>query len=648
MKKILLTITILLLSITLIGCDLLGLGGNVLAPSFLELSVTFDKSEPNDLTIDWNLEGQIADLIKIDGQLLELSSFTLSEESITLDSDYLLTLAYGNYTLEVTTVGGSDSIIIVVTGVEAPTVSPVSQTFYKGSGDDIVVDLNLKGFPLESISQGETQLATTAYQVSATSLTIFASYLETLTGGSYNFIVTTEGGTATLTILVTTETQTITFYGWGDAPEQANYQRMINQFMEENPNIVVSYSADNASTYMTNLRNRANDLPDVFYMPDTEFLSWADSRKLLAIEKYFTQDELDEIWPEAVDKYYYNRNTTLLGQANGGSLYGLPKDLGPFTLVYNKTLLNQLLASLTTEEQNFINQAINPSVPMTFQQFVDVLKLLDVNTSDNIFGVSHYEIQAAVYSNNADFFNSDQSTQQITSANFVQAMQWIADLTLVHNVMPNADQQAATNGYQRFFTGNAIFSFLGPWDLNAIWNTSSIEFDILPVPVGPAEGAKSTAWVGSMAYSVAASSKAPDAAIKLAKYLSYNEAAQRRFYDLGQQVPNLVEMANNEYVQNPIWTRDGLDNHVDISRKSMPQNRFVFIDTIDGFKDLTDVIGGKARAQYYTYDSLWYDFFLESLLPMWNGQETAQQTMNRISPQFQIYLDEMLALYRPQ
>lgn len=647
MKKILIMVTLLLFSVTLVGCNLLGLGGNVLPPSFLEVSVTFSKSEPEDLVIEWNLEGQMADLIQIDGELLELSSYVAIDESITLKSDYLLTLSFGNYSLEVTTLGGSESIIIVVTGVEVPTVSPVSKTFFKGSNENITVDLNLKGFPLESIELNETVLSINSFETTATTLTLFASYLETLLSDTYNFIITTEGGSATLTILVTTETQTITFYGWGDAPEQANYQRLINQFMEENPNIVVSYSADNASTYMTNLRNRANDLPDVFYMPDTEFLSWADSRKLLAIEKYFTQDELNEIWPEAVDKYYYNRNTTLLGKDNGGSLYGLPKDLGPFTLVYNKTLLNQLLANLTPEQRDIVVQAINPEVPMTFQKFVDVLKLLDTNKTDNVFGISHYEIQSAVYSNNADFFSNDQSTQLITSANFVQTMQWIADLTLVHNVMPNADQQAATNGYQRFFTGNAIFSFLGPWDLNAIWNTSSIEFDILPVPVGPAEGAKSTTWVGSMAYSVAASSASPDAAIKLAKFLSYNEGAQRRFYDLGQQVPNLVEMANNEYVLNPIWTREGLDNHVDISRKSLPENRFVFVNTIDGFKDLTDVIGGKARAQYYTYDSLWYDFFLESLLPMWNGQETAQQTMNRISPQFQIYLDEMLALYRP-
>lgn len=647
MKKILTVLNLALLVVSLVGCNLLGLGNSVSAPSFIDTSKTFDKSEPQDLVASWNLEGRAVTSIMFNEEELGASNYSFSETDVTLFASFLSELEYGNYELMVTTDGGSDTLIIIVTGVEVPVVSPVRQTFYTGTNDNIVVSIDLKDMELLSVQSEGKDLASSAYTITDNKLTVHNAYLKTLGNGLHKIVVTTEGGSATFEIMVTTETQTITFYGWGDAPEQANYQRLINQFMEENPNIIVSYSADNASTYMTNLRNRANDLPDVFYMPDTEFLSWADSRRLLALDSYFTQDELDDLWPESVDKYYYNRQTTLLGKDNGGSLYGLPKDLGPFTLVYNKTLLNQLMQDLTAEQKAFVTSKLNPLEPMTFQEFVDVNKLLDRNPNDNIFGVSHYEIQAAVYSNNADFFNEDQSVERITSPNFIEAMQWIADLTLVHKVMPNADQQAATNGYQRFFTGNSVFSFLGPWDLNAIWNTSSIEFDILPVPVGPAEGAKSTAWVGSMSYSISASTKAPEAAVRLAKFLSYNEAAQRRFYDLGQQVPNLVEMATTEYIHNPIFTNDGLDPHVQAGRKQMPESRFVFVDVIDGFKNAEDHIGGKSRAQYYTYDSLWYDFFEESLLNMWNGIETAEETMNRISPQFQQYLDEMLALYRP-
>ena len=41
-------------------------------------------------------------------------------------------------------------------------------------------------------------------------------------------------------------TITIEFFGWGDAAEIANYQTLVNQFMEENKDIIVSYSGENA------------------------------------------------------------------------------------------------------------------------------------------------------------------------------------------------------------------------------------------------------------------------------------------------------------------------------------------------------------------------------------------------------------------
>ncbi|MDR0832315.1 MAG: extracellular solute-binding protein [Bacillales bacterium] len=452
----------------------------------------------------------------------------------------------------------------------------------------------------------------------------------------------------TVSSLDEAQNYSVEFYGWGDEAEIKNYQTLINAFMLEYPNIAVSYNADNASSYMTNLRNRANNLPDIFYMPDTEFLYWADTGKLLNMRGAFSEEELGQLWPEAVDKYYYDRNATTLGESAEAGLYGIPKDLGPFTLVCNKTLLKQLANEKGVTEQEL--SIIDPDVPMSWNQFTTLLKKLDTNPNDDIFGVTHYEIEAAVYSNNADFFNADQSQQTITSPNFVQAMQWIADLTLQHHIMPNADQQKTTNGYQRFFTGKSIFSFAGPWDLAAFWPSTSFEFDVYPVPYGPASNSSSTAWVGSMSYSLSKNTKSPDAALLLAKYLCYNEQAQRQFYDLGQQVPNITEMAYNEYIHNPVFTAINKPNNMSdeafLLRKENPSNRSVFVDTIDGFKDENDLVHGKARSRYYTYRSEWYDDFLAGLEKLWSGQETAQQTMNRLSSDFQFALEEMIGEYR--
>lgn len=430
---------------------------------------------------------------------------------------------------------------------------------------------------------------------------------------------------------------TIEFVGWGDAAELANYQELVNLFMEQNPDITVVYKGESAATYMTTLKNRANNLPDLFYMPDYDFLEWVANGTIKDISSYFTEEELSTLWPQAIGEYYFDPSTNKLGKSETAGLYGLPKDLGPFTLVYNKTLLDKQIAKygLNSEE---IYGKLSATKPMTWEEFRTLLKQIDPDGgADNIYGISHYEIEAAVFSNNANFFNEDASQQRITDPNFYNAIQFIADLHLVDNVMPSAADQISTNGYQRFKGQGCVFSFMGPWDCAEFWKTVNFEYDILPVPYnGENPEAESTAWVGSMGYCVSAkASKAKtEAAVKLAKFLCYNEGAQRKFYELGQQVPNIMDMANNEYLSET--------NELLVDKN--PPSRSVWVDTINGRSD-TDLVGGKVRSRYYTYSSDWFDSFTEYLSnqKMWDGNVTAKQACESFADTFQAFLDEMRA-----
>ncbi|MBS5023790.1 MAG: extracellular solute-binding protein [Firmicutes bacterium] len=430
---------------------------------------------------------------------------------------------------------------------------------------------------------------------------------------------------------------TIEFFGWGDAAEQENYQTLVNLFMEENKNITVVYKAESSSTYMTTLRNRATNLPELFYMPDYDFLEWVSNGKLKDLSSYITEEELSELWPQAVDEYYYNPSASTLGKSSGAKLYGLPKDLGPFTLVYNKTLLDKQIAKYGLDSEA-IYAKLSATEPMTWNEFRALLKQIDPDGgADNVYGISHYEIEAAVYSNNASFFNDDASREQITDPHFSEAIQFIADLTLKDHVMPTASDQVSTNGYQRFKGQGCVFSFMGPWDCAEFWKTVNFEYDILPVPYnGNNPDAESTAWVGSMGYCINkdASSAKTQAAVKLAKYLCYNEGAQRKFYELGQQVPNITSMANDEYI----------NDTQELLKDKNPPSRSVWVDTINGRSD-TDKIGGKVRSRYYTYSSDWYDSFTEYLtsVKMWDGNVTAEKACKDYAKTFQAALDEMRA-----
>ena len=105
----------------------------------------------------------------------------------------------------------------------------------------------------------------------------------------------------------------------------------------------------------------------------------------------------------------------------------------------------------------------------------------------------------------------------------------------------------------------------------------------------------------------------------LFRSLSMNENAQRKFYELGQQVPNIVSMAQNEYKNDTQNLLTGKD----------PADRSVWLDTIDG-TSATDKIGGKTRAHYYTYSSGWYAEFTTYLGDegLWKGKKTAVDICN--------------------
>lgn len=427
----------------------------------------------------------------------------------------------------------------------------------------------------------------------------------------------------------------IEFMGWGDTDEERNYQTLVNNFMAENPNIIVDYTCQSSTTYMDSLQNRANNLPELFYMPDYDFLEWAANGMLLDITTYVTADDLNKLWPDAVNEYYFNSDTMTLGKSEGARLYGLPKDLGPFTLVYNKTVLDQKIAEygLNSDE---IYGILDPTDPMTWDELIYVLKAVDRDATDDFYGISHYELQAAVYSNDANFFTDDASEEKISSKNFYEAVQFIVDLATVHHVMPEAAKQSANNGYTRFKSGGCVFSFMGPWDCANFWRDVTFQYDILPVAYnGNNPNAKSTAWVGSMGYCLNGKlrdSKKIAAAIKLANYLCADEGAQREFYKLGQQVPNIQTMAFGEYLEASNQYLTGKN----------PVNRNVWVDTIYN-SGANDKIHGKTRAHYYTYSSEWLvnltDHF--DTLGMWDAKVTAQEACESFAEEFQGILEDM-------
>ena len=402
----------------------------------------------------------------------------------------------------------------------------------------------------------------------------------------------------------------VVFMGRDVESERANYQRVVDSFNASQNQIRVEMQwFTDGTSYNTMLDGLGTDLPDCLMLSNAMFLRYVSSGKLYDYKSRITQDELALLYEDAYSYYCYDPATKQVGYSDSAGLYGLPKDMGPVAICYNADLLrakvNEYNAANPAQPLDW-DEITDPEDPMTFTQFIDVGKKLKTVLSSGQYVCSGYDMQSAVYSNNANYFTDDTaSTQAIDSENFIGAMQFVQDL-YKEGILPAAGT-VSSGGEALFTSGNALFFYAGPWKTKDYWAAVGFEWDLIPVLCGDAAGAVSTCYVGGMAFCVSANSAVKDYAVEFLRYVALDLNAQRSLYSNGQCIPNLVELAG-EYETNA----------ENLLSRPQPAHRGVWLDCVDGTGEKTvngqtvvDKVGGRYRAEAYTYDETWYTFLTD-------------------------------------
>lgn len=435
----------------------------------------------------------------------------------------------------------------------------------------------------------------------------------------------------------------IEFMMWGAKDEQDNYAALIDKFMDEHANVMVSITTQDATQYMSTLTGRlSGTMPDLFYLPEYEFRPWVNSGRLLSISNGFTQEEYASLWSTAVDWYSYNRTTKKAGVSEGSDLYCLPKDIGPWTLMYNVDMINEAVTAgkLTQGEADALS---NSDRALTWRAFTDIcVKLQNYfgteKNNDKFFAVPYYELSSAVWSNNADYFDADAKTSKITDDRFVETAEWLWDLMYTYQVIPKSTGDSAQN---MFLARNSAFCWVGPY-LTPMYHQQKMNYRLIPVPYnGDNPEAKSTTWIGTLGLAISKTSKSPAAALALMKYLSVNADAQKDFYTRGQLMPNLKSMAldTNAFLSD-----------TDASVALWPSNRSVYCDIVDGFggdtktalnKEGADTIGGKVRPHYHTFENNWLTALETEMANIYalKSKDGIRGRLESFQPTMQSYLD---------
>ncbi|AEE45039.1 ABC transporter substrate-binding protein [Cellulomonas fimi] len=406
--------------------------------------------------------------------------------------------------------------------------------------------------------------------------------------------------------------KTITFMFRGGPDEKAAYEAAIAKFTEDTGTKVKVIVTD-ADQYATKLQAAVagNNVPDVFYIEQASLQSYVASGVLLDITDQVEASgvDLSNIWEYGVNSYRFD------GEVQGtpdGALYGLPKDVGPFSFGYNKTMLEAAGIPLPDKD-----------TPLTWDEFVAICKQLTVDKNGDgtldQWGTGlnvQWNLQSMVWSNGGDWTNEDHTEVTVDTPEFAEALQKFADLTNVEKVTPSTSDAATLDTYQRWMAGEIGFFPVGPWDVS-VYNDLDFDYDLIPWPtVG--DGGTAT-WLGSLGIGVSATSKHPDDAAKLVTYLSADPEAQQTLVDANIQIPNLIDVAEG-------WaTEEGAE----------PANRQEFLDIAQDY--------GRAMPAAFTYGAEWYDELWTNIQPVLDGKQTAEEYLAEVQPKMQTLLDESIA-----
>jgi multiple sugar transport system substrate-binding protein len=438
---------------------------------------------------------------------------------------------------------------------------------------------------------GEEDIMKKVRFVLAAALALFLALIPAFAGGGGQ----SGGGTAS-----------ISFMGWGSPSEQEIFKQMIADFQKANPGVKVQYNGMPSDDFVVKLQAMVagRNLPDAFYLPGDSFMAWVSAGQLLDLTPYIEKSpafDVKNVWPAAVNLYRYDGNRT--GQ---GNIYALPKDVGPWALAYNKTMLQQKGIPLPDKDK-----------PWTFDEFVKYGQTLTGGSGTNqTWAVGNYTGEAAIWANGADWLDSTKTKVTINTPEFIEAMQWRADLINKHRIHMSPEDESSLGAYQRWLNGQIAFMGMGPWDQPAFWELP-FEWDLMPWPAG--RSGKSATWLGSLGLAVSPATKHPQAAFDLIAYFAVSEAGQRTNYQMGQAVPNIISMAKGEFLQ----------------MNKAPANRQEFLDIIENY--------GRFQPMLYTYDDEWWTTFWSEANNVWLGKISAAQFCQEQQPKIQALLDNAVA-----
>lgn len=359
------------------------------------------------------------------------------------------------------------------------------------------------------------------------------------------------------------------------------YKKILADFMEENPNIVVEIANYDSTEFDEKVRiQMAGGVPpDLFYVHYASFPGYVREGALYPLQEFIDREGFDfsDYFPSAVEQYTWQ----------GRSDYVIPRETSSIVLFYNEDHFNA--AGLPF-----------PSADWTWDGFFATARRLtrddDGDAVPELYGMrapyAYWQRNNLIWAYGGSILNESRDEFVLPFTPGVDALQRIADAI--------TNKTAALAWPDRMATGKAAMEVGGFWYVNSFQDVA-FSWDAALLPKGPAGRHVRTASGG---YGIAANSPQPEEAWQVLRYLSGKEATLK-LMQIGTIISARRDAAYSEaFLAGP------------------PENRRVFVDSLEyGHVDpVTEVFAEMNQRMD------------EALAPVWAGEKSAIVAMKEIKP----------------
>jgi multiple sugar transport system substrate-binding protein len=372
-------------------------------------------------------------------------------------------------------------------------------------------------------------------------------------------------------------------------------EHAIAEFNENNPDLHVTIEPNPGGTdaqlqkWQTLLASGAP--PDVTLMRPHFHTAFASRGTLLQIDDYLdaeTTVSREDFWPQTLARLSWD-----------GKLWGVAAEIWFSFVFLNMDML----------------EAAGLELPSDDWTWDDYLEMATAMTSGDgptkQFGsaaLSEWWVQM-VRSWGGEVLNADETQCVATESPAPEAIQWIADMIVEHQVAPSAENLADQNAFSLFETGRIGMIEVANWYLSEAIDKFQGNWDIAPNPIGPANR-QST--VQGANYAIFNATKNPDAAWRLMADMSFGNGQQVLLRETGTFPP----------VQT-LATAENLPNY---------QQRWI---------DVSLLSAEVARPNHFVPKYVeWWNAARRELDEVWVGRKTAQEAVEAMCPAIDAILAE--------